>query len=229
MEGFVVPALAPAVITGIVAIVALIVNRSTVMVTHASRLKADAQLAEKKIDADIALSERKFALDRALSDWKRRTELAEQVLADFYKAQRFFHEARVPLSTKGEGSTRVRRKGEEPSKTDHWDAIYAPYERLTKHIDFMSEMHARRFKFMANFGKLSEEPFLVFSRSYNRVAFATGLLLQDEAQFDFEHITKLKADIGWGLPEEDEIALQLEDAVTKIEMICRPVLDRKAP
>ena len=229
MESFIGPALAAAVITGIVAIVALIVNRSTVMVTHASRLKADARLAEKKIDADIALSDRKFALDRALSDWKRRTELAEQVLSDFYKAQRIFGEARVPWSTKGEGGTRVRRKGEEPSKTDHWDAIYAPYERLTKHIDFISEMHARRFKFMANFGKPSEEPFLAFYRCYNRVAVATGLLLREEVELDLKRAKKLEADIGWRSPEEDEIALQLKDAVEKIEGICRPVLDRKAP
>ena len=199
------------------------------MVTHNKKLEADARLAEKKIDADIALANRKFALDRALSDWKRRTDLAEQVLSDFYKAQQLFREARVPWSTKGEGSTRVRKKGEDQCKTDHWDALYAPYERLTKSVDFFSEMHVRRFKFMANFGNLAEGPFLVFSRCYNRVATAMGILLRDEARLSSERIEKLEADIGWGLPEEDDIALQLKSAVETIEGICRPVLDGKAP
>ena len=77
--------------------------------THKDRLAADRELAERKITADIALAERKltaditlaerkFQYDRDLDAWKRRTTLAEEVLAEFYQAKDIIDAARAPGS-----------------------------------------------------------------------------------------------------------------------------------
>ncbi len=62
-------------------------NRSTSLKTHKEKLDFDRELAEKKATADIALAEKKLALDQALVIWRRRYDLAEQVLTAAYEAR----------------------------------------------------------------------------------------------------------------------------------------------
>lgn len=218
------PAVVAAVVSGIVTIIGFLVNRSTLLKMHDQRLGADRDLAERKINADIALAERKFELDRSLADWKRRTELAEQVLADFYKAADIFAAARTPFAFGGEGETRARQDGESEVEQRHHDAIYAPFERLTKERDFFSEMQARRFRFMAVFGDGAAESFQAFVRNYNRIGIAVRALINDRQHLSDAMRTKFQGRIGWGLEEDDPIKLELDQAVSAIEAICRPVL-----
>jgi len=58
------------------------------------RIKADEAIAERKFDFDKDLAERRFKYDRALHDRRRLTELAEEVLSDFYHAREIVHGAR---------------------------------------------------------------------------------------------------------------------------------------
>src|SRR6202030_3285223 len=85
-------------------------------------------LADRKAAADIALAERKLALDRALEAWKRRTEFAEVVLADFYQAQRIIEEARSPGIMSGEGSTRPKYAGETEDEARTLNGYFAAAE-----------------------------------------------------------------------------------------------------
>jgi hypothetical protein len=79
---------------------------------HRERLDLDRELAERRASADIALAERKVSLDHALEAWKRRTEFAEAVLADFYQAKQIIEEARSPGVMGDEGSKRPKLPGE---------------------------------------------------------------------------------------------------------------------
>ena len=104
---------------------------------------------------------------------------AEQVLADFYKAGKIFEEARSPHTFAGEGAGRSSS-----AKSNYCrmraglrNALYAPFERLAREIFFLSEMQARRFRFMALFGNDAAKPFLVFFRTYNEIGFATHTLI----------------------------------------------------
>lgn len=195
---------------------------------HREKLDFDRDLAERKFTFDRELAERKFSLDRELADWKRRTELAEQVLADSYKARDLFNAARNPFAFAGEGSTRPGRDKEPEEKRSSKDAIYAPFERLSKNIDFFSEMHARRYRFMAIFGAASASPFVEFMKAYNEIASATRMLLSERPPLRNDIIEKLESTIGWGLEENDEIKIRLDKAVTDLESICRPVLSATA-
>jgi hypothetical protein len=192
---------------------------------HREKLAFDRDLAERKVDAEIALAEKKLALDRALADWKRRTEFAEQVLADFYKARDIFTLARSPVAFRGEGSTRSRPNEENEVEACRRDAIYAPFERLTKEATFLSEMHARRYRFMALFGDNAVQYFLVFDQTYNQIGAATHALIDDRRHLSDELSNRYEKLIGWKLDNDDPVKTSLDEAVTAMEAICRPVLE----
>lgn len=218
------PAVVAAAVSGVVTTIGFLVNRSTSLTMHQQKLSADRELTERKVNADIALAEKKLKLDRQLADWKRRTELAEQTLADFYKAQDIFAAARQPMSFGGEGKTRPGRESDGEDVRRHHDTLYAPFERLTKERDFFAEMQARRFRFMALFGNEAGDAFQVFVRSYNRVGVAARALIDDRQHLSPDMRTKFESMIGWVLDEDDPIKLEIDQAVSAMEAICRPIL-----
>ena len=223
------PAVVAAVISGVVSVTALFMNRSMTLAMHEQRLVFEREQTERRTSADIALEEKKLALDRTLADWKRRTELAEQVLADFYKARELFTTARSPFAFGGEGATRPRQEGETESEARSRDAIYAPFERLSKEMTFFSEMHARRFRFMTLFGNDAAQPFFAFVRSYNEIGHATRMLINPRYPPRDQEREKYEKLIGWAAEGEDPVRPQLDEAVAAMERLCRPVLDANPP
>jgi hypothetical protein len=81
------PAVVAAVISSLVPGLGFLISARTTRAVHAERLAFEAEQFERRVSAEIALAEKKVTLDRALAAWKRRTELAEEVLTDFYKPQ----------------------------------------------------------------------------------------------------------------------------------------------
>ena len=101
------PAVVAAGVSGIVSVVGLIVSTRTARAIHteklgfdrgqaAQKLAFDKRLAERKFEFDKDLAERRFKYARALHDHRRRTEIAEEVLADFYQARDIMQAARSP-------------------------------------------------------------------------------------------------------------------------------------
>ena len=68
----------------------------TAKAMHREKLAFDQKLAERKFEFDKELAERRFKYDRDLHDHKRRIELAEEVLADFYEAREIILKACSP-------------------------------------------------------------------------------------------------------------------------------------
>jgi hypothetical protein len=93
LSGWIAPAVVAAVVSGFVSFVGLFVNRSTMI-----------SLRKEDQEADLKLADRKFQYDRDLHDHKRRVELAEAVLSDFYQCVDVFREIRGPAHTKGEAA-----------------------------------------------------------------------------------------------------------------------------
>src|SRR5262245_35787340 len=96
---------------------------------------------------------------RSLSAWReetigrRRMELAEQVLADFYRARDVINHARSPLIFPDEGSGRPREADEDPRARMDRDRAYVPFARLAKEQELFSRIEARRYPFAAYFGE----------------------------------------------------------------------------
>lgn len=206
------PAVVAALVSGVVSIGAAIINNRYARSMHQDRLKADADLAEKK-----------FRYERALADWKRKTDLAEEVLAGFYKARALFQSARHPLSRGHEGASRKPEDGETPEQTSRRNAVFAPLERLNKEVDFLTELTSLRYRFSALFGAEGDKPFSEIIATYNAVQRATYALLDDGLSRSEQREMRLE-DVIWGVGEDDKTAKTLDDAVRTVEELCRPVL-----
>lgn len=226
------PAVIAAVIAAAVSIIVAVINRATLRAMHRERLDLDRDLADRRANADIALAERKVALDRALEAWKRRTEFAEVVLADFYQAQRIIEEARSPGIMSGEGSTRPKYADETEDEARTLNGYFAAAERLNNRSEFFAQLHARRYRFVAYFGRDAAKPYDDLHKIYADILVAVRMLLDTHRQRDMgfmpDGIQQWKSIIGWGLPEKDTIPARLTGIIEAVEQTCRPVIQEIA-
>jgi len=88
-------------VAAVVSLLVAIINQLSVRSMQKEKLDFDRELAERKVNADIALAEKKFALDQALASWKRRSDLAEQALINFYEARTILRRARLGRREEG--------------------------------------------------------------------------------------------------------------------------------
>jgi hypothetical protein len=177
---------------------------------------------------------------RGLNAWrtetigKRKAELAEQVLADFYEARDVFRFARQPFTYSNEGNTRQKEEGETAADTQRLNTYFTVSERLLKRNECFANLHARQYRFLALFGHDSEQirPFDNPFRIRNEVILAVNMLMTSYKQrrlgdppVDPKLREKWESAIGWREPENDAIALGLDDVVKAIEKICRPAIE----
>jgi hypothetical protein len=229
---FIGPAVIAAVIAAAVSMIVAVINRATLRAMHRERLDLDRDLADRRANADIALAERKVALDRALEAWKRRTEFAEVVLADFYQAQRIIEEARSPGIMRGEGSSRPKYADETEDEARTLNGYFAAAERLNNRSEFFAQLHARRYRFVAYFGRDAAKPYDDLHKIYAEILVAVRMLLDTHRQRDMgfmpDGIQQWKSIIGWGLPEKDTIPARLTGIIEAVEQTCRPVIQEVA-
>lgn len=222
----------------VVAIISAIVNRWTVLSVHTEKLGFDKDQAERRTTAEIELAdrrashdrdlaERRFRYDRELGVWKRRSELAEEVLTLFYEAQQAIVVARSPMGWIGEGKTRERQDWEQPADSDRLDSYYRTIERLEEKNDVFSQLSARRFRFQAAFGAAAAKPFEVLLQIRWSIVVTVRMLVETypnrnegslpEDRKEWEKI------IGWRPIGPDETAEKLDAVMADIESICRAV------
>ena len=97
--------------------------------------------------------------------------------------------------------------------------------RLTRERDFLTEMSARRFRFMALFGQEAGQPFLTFIQTSNRIGVATRALVHDRDHLRSDQREEFEMLIGWTAEETDPVRLTLNEAVERVEIVCKPVLE----
>lgn len=197
------------------------------------KLASDERLAERKVSADIALAEKKLALDRAFAAWKRQTELAEQVLADFYEAREIIQAARSPGGFEGEGKTRQREPWENESDSRRLDSYFRTFERLNNKSEFFSQLHARRYRFLALFGADAAKPYDEFFKIRAEIIVAVRMLVTTDRQRDDGSLPNdrktWETTIGWPHVTPDPIDARMASIVETIEKICRPIIQALAP
>jgi hypothetical protein len=229
------PAVVAAGVAGVISIVGLIVSNRTARAIHTEKLASDRDLAERKFTfdkdlaerkaaADTALAEKKLAFDRAFAAWKRKTELAEQVLADFYEARDIIAAARSPGGFGDEGGTRHKEEWETADDTRVLNSYYRTAERLHIKSDFFSQLWARRNRFIALFpseaAKLYDDLFDVRNEIFRAVHMLMGTHRQPErAQEDRK---AWETTMGWS--PDDPITTRLNEIIEGMDKLCRPVI-----
>jgi hypothetical protein len=162
-----------------------------------------------------------WAAVRGLGAWRaetvgrRKAELAEEVLAQFYRARDLMTWARFP----GDGSlapTEAVGSG-------------GPVERLARESQLFSELQASRYRFMAYFGEEAAKPFDELRKIHKEVLDAADSLARADQPGDGASPSDRaawNAAIGRGAPSgEDELAARLDRTIREIERICRPLID----
>lgn len=225
------PAVVAAIVSGFVAVVGSLLSRSTTIKMHSERIAADQALAIKKVDADIALAKQKFEYDRGQAVFRRRFELAEQLLADSYHFRSLMAFVRNGFAWGSEGEGRKGSENETEKIKRLRNTYFVPQERLRREEPFLAAMFARRTTCEAHFGPIADHAFTLFLESLNRVRTSSSLLIewaQEYEQVDKAVTKELLHDLWQPMArhaEKDEIGNKIDDAVAAIEGLCRPVLE----
>jgi hypothetical protein len=175
-----------------------------------------------------------WAALRGVNAWRietlgrRKAELAEEVLAQFYRAKDALIWARLPAD--GDGTEhRVGSAAPEPGAI----AMAAPVERLNQASQVFSELQASRYRFMAYFGEGAARPFDDLRKVHNEVVEAASQLIRGQGKTlteqDAADHAEWRTIIGWGPHQQDQLAERLEHAVRTIERTCRPLIEEPKP
>jgi hypothetical protein len=168
-----------------------------------------------------------WAALRGLDTWRselvgrRKTELADEVLAQVYRARDVLTWARTPVVGEGVGP-------EWTANSVSWNqALSAPIERITEESELFSQLHANRYRFIAYFGETASSAFEEIRSVHAEVVAAAGELVRDSA--DSASAGEAQREIwqgaiGWGQREDDGIPARLDNALRQIEQICLPMI-----
>lgn len=165
-----------------------------------------------------------WAAIRGVDAWRseivgrRKAELAEEVLAQFYRARDVLIWARLP-----------DRPIELAPQTDDRDRRHqshaSPIERLTQESALFSELQASRYRFMAYFGEDAVHPFEEMRAIHGEVVSSAESLIRDpdELASDAER-DRWEDAIGWGDDGDDTLARRLAETIAAVERVCRPLI-----
>ena len=192
------------------------------------RFTYDVGVTEAKIKADIALAEKRLALDRVLAAWKRRSEFAEEVLADFYQAREIIRGARSPATFADEGSTRTKADWETEDDARLLNAYFATTERLLSKGEFFAQLQARRYRFIAIFGREASQPYDELFKVRSEIMIAVRMLVSTHRQQDQESQQRSRERWEYTIwdsqANDDSINARLNGVIESVEKICRPVI-----
>jgi hypothetical protein len=172
----------------------------------------------------------------ALNRWrlemtgKRRAELAEDVLADFYRVQEILRWVRSPAGYAGEAKDRPKGEGEDPDLASVLDAYYIPLARLNENREFLSQFHARKYRFKAVFGAAGAAPFQeIRAVEAEFVTAASTLAMLARRARGRDHWDKKREDILWDTGEpNDAINRRVKAAIEAIETTCGPAIEAQS-
>jgi hypothetical protein len=172
---------------------------------------------------------------RTLGAWrdeavgKRKLELAEETLADFYEARAIINNARLPVTFEGEGTTRPKVEGESAGRTQRLNSYYVVLARLRKHEGFFARLFSRRYRFAVLFGTEASNVFDELFAIRNDILLTVNFLVGELADsWTPQDRRRKEAKIGWGDPNDDPIRERLERVVKAVENLCRPIIQANA-
>jgi hypothetical protein len=168
---------------------------------------------------------------------RRRIKLSEEILVLFYEARDAIRFMRSPLGYVGEGESRPARDGEFPDEKEIRNKVYVLVERFNKRQEVFSKIQTHRYRFMAQFGKETAQPFDelhhliidLFSASEEladlRIEQRHADKRDDTRRDTRDRIRELER-VFWGRVRDDPIAPRVEAIVARIESICRSEIDK---
>jgi hypothetical protein len=168
---------------------------------------------------------------RAEAIGKRKVELAEEVLANFYEAREIILAARMPGSLGNEGDTRQKGPNETEADTRTLNAYFTVAERLSKKTEFFAQLEARRYRFITHFGAEAAEPYMVLRKIHGEILLGVRMLLMTHHQRELgAAVASIQhwRTVIWETSEDDQIRERLNTMVESVEKVCRPAIQEAA-
>lgn len=166
---------------------------------------------------------------------KRKIDLAEQTLAKFFEVNDAIAFIRNPFSSGNEGSTREKGEHETEAETELLNRGYIVVERYQKRELVFSEFQTLKYKFMATFGKETEQIFTDTARALNSIFVSARMLathywqrqgrVHMEADEFQRHLDEMHRHEGifWDIQtDDDEIRKQLNSVLQRLESVTAP-------
>jgi hypothetical protein len=164
---------------------------------------------------------------KSLSAWRgetigrKRIELAEQVLADFYEANDIIRWVRSPVAYSSESKDRPGRDEENESVRNHRDTFYVPLKRLSDHAEFFARLRARRYSVMATFGTDAAKCYDTLNEMKGRIEVSASELMRlrpnGKSRRNIAREERLEADVWNSHDENDPINPKLEELIKSVE------------
>lgn len=170
-----------------------------------------------------------WAAVRGVDAWRseivgrRKAELAEDVLAQFYHARDVLIWARLP-----DRPLAPALDSDDPDERHRSHA--SPIERLTQESALFSELQASRYRFMAYFGEDAANPFEQMRAIHGEVMSSAEALIRDpnEQASDADR-DRWEDAIGWVDDGDDALARRLAETIAAVEHVCRPLIADQRP
>lgn len=170
---------------------------------------------------------------KSLTAWRReeagrrRMELAEVALSEFYEARDIFKWVRTPAAEGREPPDQLTYDDPEARVRAQRDIYYPILKRLADDGDFFGRMRARRYRVQALFGSAGVEPYDIVNDVHGKVALAAKMLVQTRHGGTPTAAETARSDAWqdtvWDDAEEsDEVNDRIELAIRKAEDVFRP-------
>lgn len=170
---------------------------------------------------------------RTFQRWKRekieekKIDMALEVSSIAYEAKYVFSSIRSPMSYQSEWADIPKDFGTEEER-DRAGPFYAIIKRIEHNKEFFDRVWKAQPKFMAMFGRDSEEVFLNLHKARRSIEVSASMLmrLRRDLEKDAALVQRMQADI-WDAhlkPEDDKIGPQIAAFVRGIEDRCLPVV-----
>lgn len=176
---------------------------------------------------------------KSLSAWKaeatgrRRMELAEDVLVEFHEVRDLMRAIRSPLSYSSEGKTRKREPGESNDVAGRKDTYFVILERFDARRDVVARLMGRRYRMVAWFTPETDKAFEKLQTAIQRVLSSAQMLVESVGdgtrEADPKSWKEWEGALWRGASSPDPIATQIDEAVSEIEAVCRPILEAHRP
>jgi len=177
---------------------------------------------------------------RRETKWKRKYELAEEVLSCFYDVSERFDIIRNPAGYVGEGKTSKKNNNESQEESEILDNAYVVIERFEKEKAPFIKLKSLKYRFMVLYGRESGEPFDEIVRLTNKLFLASHRLghryWKDQGRRSFteeqfqKHLEKMHEQeaIFWSdFGEEDAFKNEVNKTVSRMEKICEKIIRKR--
>jgi len=172
---------------------------------------------------------------RSLNTWRReeagrrRMELAEVALSEFYEARDIFKWVRSPAREADDPAVQPVLDDTDKSVQAQRDVYYPILKRLADDGEFFGRMRARRYRVQALFGSSGVEPYDIMNDVHGKVARAAKMLVQTRQEgpptAEQTALSNEWHDTVWDDAEDsDAINDRIELAIQKAEVVFRPTI-----